>query len=113
MASSIAWLTLAKTPEPIKSAMILKGFCLSCSASSRRRRGEQQPQRRRWPEWGGGRGEGGGWLRLEEGLGAAGQKFGVGMRVGGGGRGEAGGFLGRRGRERRGGGGKGRGVRIV
>ena len=34
-ASSIAWLTVAKTPNCIKSAMILKGFCLRCSASSR------------------------------------------------------------------------------
>src|ERR1035441_7626301 len=33
--SSMAWLTLAKTPASIRSAMILKGFCLSCSAKSR------------------------------------------------------------------------------
>src|SRR6266403_1485477 len=33
--SSVAWLTLAKTPSSIRSAMILNGFCLSCSASSR------------------------------------------------------------------------------
>src|ERR1035441_3808804 len=33
--SSMAWLTLAKTPASIRSAMILKGFCLSCSARSR------------------------------------------------------------------------------
>src|SRR5436309_2108947 len=35
MLSSIAWFTVANTPRPIKSAMILNGFCLSCSASSR------------------------------------------------------------------------------
>src|ERR1035437_4572854 len=33
--SSMAWLTLAKTPASIRSAMILKGFCLSCSARAR------------------------------------------------------------------------------
>ena len=31
----MAWLTLAKTPASIRSAIILKGFCLSCSARSR------------------------------------------------------------------------------
>src|ERR1051326_4247142 len=34
MGSSIDWFTLANLPSSIRSAMILKGFCLSCSANS-------------------------------------------------------------------------------